>query len=86
MNLTRKAFNTGFIAATALAATLASGSALAQDRYPSKPSTIVVPYAAGGSNDVFARLLAKSLTQSLKQTGVVDHPPGASRPHQASNS
>ncbi|MEN9629177.1 MAG: hypothetical protein RJA10_2404, partial [Pseudomonadota bacterium] len=56
MNLTRKAFNTGFIAATALAATLAGGSALAQDRYPSKPITIVVPYAAGGSNDVFARL------------------------------
>jgi tripartite-type tricarboxylate transporter receptor subunit TctC len=65
-------------AAWACLATSGAGSAHAQDRYPNKPITIVVPYAAGGSNDVFARFLAKGLTQSLKQTVVVDNRPGAS--------
>lgn len=55
-----------------------AGPVLAQERYPGKPITIVVPYAAGGSNDVFARVLAKGLSLSLKQPVVVDNKPGAS--------
>ena len=79
MTITRRS-STRLLAACALAglASLATGSALAQDRYPNKPITIVVPYAAGGSNDVFARVLAKHLSTSLKQTVVVDNKPGAS--------
>lgn len=50
----------------------------AQDRYPSKPITIIVPYAPGGSNDNFARVLAKGLGTALKQTVIVDNKPGAS--------
>lgn len=38
-----------------------SALALAQDNFPSKPITIVVPYPPGGSNDVFARNIAKDL-------------------------
>jgi len=60
------------------AVALLAGGVQAQDRFPSKAITIVVPYAAGGSNDVFARVLAKGLTQSLKQPVIVDNRPGAS--------
>ncbi|MDP2006654.1 MAG: tripartite tricarboxylate transporter substrate binding protein [Rubrivivax sp.] len=65
-------------AAVCTLAGLTAGSALAQGAYPAKPITIVVPYAAGGSNDVFARVLAKGLTERLKQPVVVENKPGAS--------
>lgn len=47
-------------------------------KYPSKPITLVVPYPVGGSNDVFARQIAKSLGEALKAAVVVDNKPGAS--------
>ncbi len=64
----------------ALAALCALGmpAAQAQDGYPHKPITIVVPYAAGGSNDNFARVMARGLSAALKQTVIVDNKPGAS--------
>lgn len=52
--------------------------ALAQGAYPSKPITIVVPYPAGGSNDTFARQVAKELGDQLRQPVVIDNRPGAS--------
>ncbi|MEA2983079.1 MAG: hypothetical protein QOF09_4902, partial [Alphaproteobacteria bacterium] len=48
----------------------------AQDTYPSRPITLVVPYAAGGSIDLVARILAEGLTARLNQTVVVDDRPG----------
>ena len=68
---------TAVLAAAAAAVFLGSG-ALAQDKYPSKPITIVVPYPPGGSNDVFARLVGKALGDSLKATVIIDNRPGAS--------
>ena len=64
----------------ALAAMYALGVPLAQaqDGYPNRAITIIVPYAPGGSNDNFARVLAKGLTLALKQTVLVDNRPGAS--------
>ena len=65
-------------AATAGALMLATAADAQDDKYPSKPITIVVPYPAGGSNDVFARLIGKALGDSLKQTVIIDNRPGAS--------
>lgn len=66
--------------ALAAAAVLASSTWLAhaQEPYPSKPITMVVPYPPGGSNDVFARQVAKELGDILKQAIIVDNRPGAS--------
>ena len=64
--------------AAASAALFHGPVALAQDKYPSKPITIVVPYPAGGSNDVFARMMGKALGDALKATVIIDNRPGAS--------
>lgn len=64
-------------AAAGVAMTLA-GAARAADPYPSKPVTIIVPYAPGGQGDVFARILAERLGTEFKQTFIVENRPGAS--------
>ena len=51
-------------------------SVRAQDTYPSRPISLIVPYAAGGSIDLVARILAEGLTARLGQTVVVEDKPG----------
>jgi tripartite-type tricarboxylate transporter receptor subunit TctC len=53
----------------------ATGTAQAQD-YPQRPVRIIVPFAAGGSADVFGRFIAQRLQESLGQNFIVDNRPG----------
>lgn len=50
----------------------------AEDAYPSRPITIVVPYGAGGSTDISARQMASMAEKLLGQSIVVENQPGAS--------
>jgi tripartite-type tricarboxylate transporter receptor subunit TctC len=63
------------LARAALLLVACSASAFAQS-YPTKPVKIVVPFAAGGPADNYARFMAQRLQESLGQTFVVDNKPG----------
>jgi tripartite-type tricarboxylate transporter receptor subunit TctC len=61
-----------------LAATLCSATLAVAAGYPDKPITIVVPYAAGGSNDLVARVIGNQIGKELNVAVVVDNAAGAS--------
>ncbi len=63
------------LAALWLAAAIAPASA--QSDYPNRPIRLVVGFAAGGGNDIFARLVADKASQILGQSVIVENKPGA---------
>src|SRR5580765_3971585 len=64
------------VSIVALATLAASAPALTQD-YPTKPIKIIVPFAAGGPADIYARFIGARLTDTLGQPVVVEDRPGA---------
>lgn len=66
----------GAFAATC-AFTLAGTNAQAADNFPSRPIRLLVGFAAGGSADTVARIMAPVLSRELKQNIIIDNRPGA---------
>src|SRR6185312_17391753 len=60
----------------ALPASLAAGRTLA-DTYPSKPITLIVPFAAGGPTDTMARIVGERMGKELGQQVIIDNTTGA---------
>lgn len=56
---------------------VACGLSAAQTSYPNKPIKLVVPFAAGGTTSILARMLAERMGQQMGQSVVVDNRPGA---------
>ncbi len=65
------------VACTASLLAIAAVPALAQDSYPSRPITLVVPFPPGGSADTIGRIIGKQLSEQLGQPVVIDNRPGA---------
>ena len=65
-----------FLAASALVMSVISQTAMAQT-YPTRPVTLVVPFAAGGPSDVVARILASRMTELLGQSVIIENVGGA---------
>jgi tripartite-type tricarboxylate transporter receptor subunit TctC len=62
-----------FLVALAAAATLAAHA----QTYPTKPVKIIVPFAAGGPADIYARVIAQRLGEAMGQAFIVEDRPGA---------
>ena len=65
------------VIAAAAAAAFAFGSIASAQPYPTKPVTMIVPFAAGGPTDTVARTLAAVMSKSLGQTVIVENVGGA---------
>ncbi len=66
-----------YFAAATLACGLFSSAAVAQDKWPSRAVTVIVPFAAGGNADVLARIFAEQLSTRLGQQFVIENKAGA---------
>lgn len=65
------------VTASAAAVVFGASLAAAQDQFPSKPITLIVPWSAGGGSDTSMRLVAEAAEKNLGQPVVVVNKPGA---------
>ena len=72
----RQTFLRTSLAVIGFASVLAHTTASAQ-AYPNRAVKIIVPFAAGGPADVYARFIAQRLTEALGQSYIIDNKPGA---------
>jgi tripartite-type tricarboxylate transporter receptor subunit TctC len=63
--------------ATAMAVTAASATAVLAQAFPTKPVTLIVPFAAGGPTDVIARIASDHMSKTLGQPVIVENVAGA---------
>jgi tripartite-type tricarboxylate transporter receptor subunit TctC len=54
-----------------------AGPAVAQDKFPSKPIKIVVPFGPGSATDIVIRIVGEQMRQILGQNVLVENKPGA---------
>lgn len=62
---------------TAFVCLVLGSGAQAQDRFPSKPIKIILPYGAGSATDIITRIMCEQVRQILAQSCVVENKPGA---------
>ena len=67
-----------FAGAAAVCSMVAQAQTPTPAAFPSKPIKIVVPFPAGGTSDVLARLIGQKMTDSWGQPVVIDNKPGSS--------
>ncbi|HEV8108830.1 MAG TPA: tripartite tricarboxylate transporter substrate-binding protein, partial [Burkholderiales bacterium] len=78
--MTRRSALLGTVAwttAAALTVCVVTSGAWAQSNYPDRPIRVILPYAAGVSPDIVARLLAERLNPALGKPVIIDNRPGA---------
>ena len=66
-----------FVSASMLPMMLIAGHAIAQATYPTKPVRVVIPWPAGGSNDVVGRIVLQKVSETVGQQFVIDNRAGA---------
>ena len=58
-------------------ATILAGTARAQDAWPTRPVSVIVPFVAGGPSDITARIIAQRMAMTVGQPVVAENRPGA---------
>lgn len=80
--VSRSSFRTGAawgtLVAAAAASSVASPARAADETFPARPITIVVPYGPGTPPDTYSRLFAEKLRPLVRQSVIIDNRPGAS--------